>query len=410
MHKDTNSLLIDKKGSLRISESLAGRLVYRQNRRIRRAARNVSTGPSPSLLNLNTICPYYTMFPLDFPLGRLANAKDNDWVLDPFCGRGTTLFAARLLGLGCVGVDSNPIAAAIAAAKLADTSIDAVIETARSILTRVAMPRRLPKGEFWELCFHRGTLRDICILREELNRKCSTSEEIVLRALILGILHGPYQKGNSAYLSNQMPRTYATKPAAAVRFWKRKGKTSPPQVNVLAAIQRRSYHTLSELPPPAKGAVYFGDARSIETLLPRRRRFNWVITSPPYLGMRTYRPDQWLRNWFLGGEDHVEYVQDGQLSHRSERFTEDLSVIWRAVGKRCAPGARLIVRFGYLPSVPIDAYEVLRNSLKLADAGWRICGWVNAGSASNGMRQSEQFGGADRTAAEEVDVYARLEV
>ena len=44
---------------------------------------------------LNGICPYFTMFPLDFPLGILGRrAKPDDRVLDPFCGRGTTNFAA----------------------------------------------------------------------------------------------------------------------------------------------------------------------------------------------------------------------------------------------------------------------------------------------------------------------------
>lgn len=33
--------------------------------------------------------------------------------------------------------------------------------------------------------------------------------------------------------------------------------------------------------------------------------------SPPYYGMRTYLPDQWLRLWFLGGPDYVEH----QLKH-----------------------------------------------------------------------------------------------
>ena len=80
------------------------------------------------MLRLNTVCPYYTMFPLAFPLERLARAEATEWVLDPFCGRGTTVFAARLRGLGCVGIDSNPIAAAIAAAKLTDTTAEAVIE------------------------------------------------------------------------------------------------------------------------------------------------------------------------------------------------------------------------------------------------------------------------------------------
>jgi len=56
------------------------------------------------------------MFPLDFPLGALAEGRPGEWVLDPFCGRGTTLFAARKLGMPSVGIDSNAVAAAIAQA------------------------------------------------------------------------------------------------------------------------------------------------------------------------------------------------------------------------------------------------------------------------------------------------------
>ncbi len=37
-----------------------------------------------------------------------------DWVLDPFCGSGTVLLEARLLGRRAVGVDINPLAAKIA--------------------------------------------------------------------------------------------------------------------------------------------------------------------------------------------------------------------------------------------------------------------------------------------------------
>src|SRR5687768_8325563 len=78
---------------------------------------------------LNTVCPYFTMFPLEFPLQFLGDAPSGKWVLDPFCGRGTTLFAARALGLNAVGIDANPVAAAIAAAKVARvnaTSVEAL--------------------------------------------------------------------------------------------------------------------------------------------------------------------------------------------------------------------------------------------------------------------------------------------
>ncbi|TFE70034.1 hypothetical protein A7K73_05130 [Candidatus Methylacidiphilum fumarolicum] len=367
------------------------------------------TNAQSPILGLNTVCPYYTMFPLEFPLRRLTNADKNEWVLDPFCGRGTTLFAARLLGLGCVGIDSNPIAAAIAAAKLAQTTSDAVVETARSILTSQSSPISMPAGDFWNLCYHPDTLKEICILRERLMESCKTAEEIVLRALLLGILHGPRNRGLPTYLSNQMPRTYATKPNAAVRYWQRTNKTEPPRVDVLNAVKRRAEYSLRIIPPPSKGAVYFGDAQHTDRVVPASYRFNWVVTSPPYFGMCTYRPDQWLRNWFLGGADAVDYSQEGQISHSADRFTEELSNVWKSVAKRCSPGAILIIRFGYLPSVPVDAREILQMSLNLADSGWRIRRWIDAGSANNGRRQSEQFCRMMKAATREFDVYARLE-
>jgi DNA modification methylase len=68
---------------------------------------------------LNAICPYFTMFPLDFPLSILRKyASKEQWVLDPFCGRGTTNYASRALSMSSVGIDASPVAVALSEAKL----------------------------------------------------------------------------------------------------------------------------------------------------------------------------------------------------------------------------------------------------------------------------------------------------
>ena len=167
---------------------------------------------------LNAVCPYFTMFPLEFPLGVLTESQAGQWVLDPFCGRGTTLFAARLCGLGTVGIDVNPVATALAAAKLVQVGAETVIRRCRGLLRSGFEATEVPEGDFWESCFHPDTLADICRLREQLLGVPAEPSVVALRALMLGILHGPLRKGVPTYLSNQMPRTYATKPAAAVRF------------------------------------------------------------------------------------------------------------------------------------------------------------------------------------------------
>src|SRR5439155_298763 len=107
------------------------------------------------LLRLNGLAPYYTMFPLAFPFAALADAKPGDWVMDPFCGRGTTILAARLRGLPSVGVDSNPVAGAIASAKLAMVRASEVISLAREILDnpKPGPVPNTPQSDFWNLCY-----------------------------------------------------------------------------------------------------------------------------------------------------------------------------------------------------------------------------------------------------------------
>src|SRR5438105_2928531 len=108
---------------------------------------------------LNAVCPYFTMYPLDFPLRVLPReANPRSWVFDPFCGRGTTNFAARLRGLPSIGFDSSPVAAAIASAKLANTTFERVVRCAESILSDAPDPMDVPDAPFWKWAFSTTTL------------------------------------------------------------------------------------------------------------------------------------------------------------------------------------------------------------------------------------------------------------
>ena len=100
-------------------------------------------------VRLNAICPYFTMFPLSFPYKTLQNAAKTDLVYDPFCGRGTTNYAARLLGITSYGVDSNPVAFAVAQAKLINANPKSITKRCTDVLqnTRIGS---IPAGDFWE--------------------------------------------------------------------------------------------------------------------------------------------------------------------------------------------------------------------------------------------------------------------
>lgn len=330
------------------------------------------------------------MFPLEFPLGVLTRcAKQGETVLDPFAGRGTTLYAGRLLGLRAFGIDSNPVAVAISEAKLANTHPGRVVAAAQRILEEIKEPHDLPNGEFWQYAFHEKVLKFLCRLREGLLINCETDARKALRAVILGALHGPLGKKQHSYFSNQCPRTYSPKPAYAVKFWRKKGMF-PPEVDVLGIIARRAQRYYGEEMPQAVGSIVVGDSRKIVSYDHMDSEASWIITSPPYYGMRTYIPDQWLRRWFIGGPSHVDYSSHGQLSHASkEAFVDGLRAVWINCAKKAKSGCRLVLRFGAINNRNVDSIELARTSIK--NTPWRIITVRRAGTASTGKRQANQF-------------------
>lgn len=353
---------------------------------------------------LNAICPYFTMFPLEFPLNILKRrAREGDMVLDPFCGRGTTNFAARLVGLSSLGVDSSPVAAAITASKLATTTVDDILDVTQHILTE-REAHRIPASEFWQWAFHPDVLDSLCRLREGLLEDCTTDSRVALRGIVLGALHGPRQKTFPSYFSNQCPRTYAPKPAYATRYWQNR-RFTPEPVDVLAVIERRARRYYGDS-HPISATVRVADSRAAEALQPQLREtlFDWVITSPPYYGMRTYIPDQWLRNWFIGGPETVDYCSSNQIAHSSPQdFVSDLRKVWQNTARVCAKDARMVIRFGGITNRRANPLELAKSSLN--DSGWCITTIRKAGSAVEGRRQADAFLRAKTEPMTEYDVW-----
>jgi hypothetical protein len=219
-------------------------------------------------------------------------------VMDPFCGRGTTLFAARSIGLAARGIDSSPVAVAVARAKLCVVDADAALALASSYITSTNAVV-VPQSEFFRLAFAPKVLRDVCAIRQGLlASKRETDAVVLLRAAMLGCLHGPTSKGlnSQSYFSNQMPRTFASKPDYSVRYWKAKDLKAP-ATDVISVLRRKLSRLPSSCPPEGATAAHavLGDSRYARSLPTSSRDFSVVVTSPPYYGMRTYVEDQWLR-------------------------------------------------------------------------------------------------------------------
>lgn len=364
-------------------------------------------GVTVSQILVNGICPYFTMFPLEFPLKILKkHATPPQTVLDPFCGRGTTNFAARLVGLNSLGIDSSPVATAITAAKLVRVDTVQILSEARDILSSTET-NDIPSGEFWEWAYHPEVLTELCQFRTAFLEECSSPARMALRGIILGALHGPRQKTIQSYFSNQNTRTFAPKPAYATRYWKKRN-LFPSRVDILEIIERkaRRYYD-SHL--KSRGEVVLGDSREAVSFstVSDNAKFSWVITSPPYYGMRTYIPDQWLRNWLIGGTDRVDYSSRDQVLHSSpEDFVADIRKVWNNVAEVCESDVTLIVRFGGIADRKANPLDLAKESFK--ESPWRLMTICNAGSAKKGRRQADIFLQKKSDPVLEYDLWAKL--
>lgn len=362
---------------------------------------------------LNAICPYFTMFPLEYPLGVLKRyLKDAPVVMDPFCGRGTTLFAARKLGLAARGIDSSPVAVAIARAKLAEVDVERVLSLADLYMAEHGNVA-VPTTKFFRAAFNLQVLQRLCAIRHGLLQvRRDTAATVILRATMLGCLHGPTSKTEEgrSYFSNQMPRTFSSKPDYSVRYWKEKG-LKPPKVDVRAVLERKLRRLDSGHEKPAGALTHArrGDSRQLGSLPAAERDFSVVVTSPPYYGMRTYVEDQWLRNWFLGGPDHVVYGESTQLGHDGlDDFAESLGRVWKNMAATHSDRLDMHIRFGIIPSLSVDAKALMRASLEASGVSWKEISVRGAKTAESGKRQAVHMA-ADSAAAIEYDFHVLRE-
>lgn len=360
---------------------------------------------------LNAICPYFAMFPLDYPKKIIDSSKITS-VLDPFCGRGTTNLAARSAGIFSVGIDSSKVAYSIASSKMVKTTPKDIVSECQNILNS-NIPADKPEGEFWSMMYRSEVLEDICRIREALLDDCCSSERIALRGIMLGALHGPLRvDGSSSYLSNQFPRTYASKPNYSVKYWKSKGHLEPPCVSVIKTVEERAIRYYTGIDENPNGFIINGDSTKPSTFASikeriENRRFDAIITSPPYLKMYTYIPDQWIRHWFVGGPSSVEYSLEGQIHDGVSEFERQLETVWNNCANICDNGAHLYIRFGKIGSDDNDPFDILTKSLENTD--WSNIVFSEAGVPVRGRRQSDSFLNNNPNGYREIDVCAILD-
>jgi DNA modification methylase len=271
--------------------------------------------------------PYYAMFPTSFATEVVKEyTKRRQYVLDPFAGRGTSLFAAAAEDRVGIGVEINPVGWVYGKAKLQTASKIAVENRLRFIGKKALSYRteaaKLP--EFFEWCFC-PRVREFLVAARDILEWRRRKTDWTTMALLLIDLHGKRQNS----LSNQMRQTKAMSPQYAVRWWKKRHK-HPPDIDPVEFMLRKvSWRYRKGRLSPGQSRIYLGDSRDKLKVIARQSKgtgAKLLLTSPPYQGVTNYFYDQWLRLWLLGGPDKP-YSPREQCKRKFENKDEYITML-----------------------------------------------------------------------------------
>lgn len=254
--------------------------------------------------------PYYAMFPLTFAFETVHEYSDEgDAVLDPFAGRGSSIYAAAVQGRSGLGIEINPVGWIYGRAKLQTCTPDWAVRRLNRV--KEAVPHfgeaasNMP--EFFHHCYAPQVLRFLLAARSVLNWRRNKSDA-TLMALILIYLHGKRERS----LSNQMRQAKAMSPDYSVRWWKERDM-EPPELDPFAFMEKRiQWRYKKGRPVSSDSEVKLGNSEEVLRDVQRNVRegtqqpFSLLFTSPPYYGVTNYYYDQWLRLWMLDGPPHPE--------------------------------------------------------------------------------------------------------
>jgi len=194
-------------------------------------------------------------------------------VLDPFCGVGTALLAAKEQKIDSVGVDASPLAVFISKTKTEDYSQNDINET-KAFLHR-SKGMKAVEGLRWEFelfdpraVFPKRNLNQILALRNSIEEESPRVRNLLLLALLSVIPQASMMVKDGGVL--KIKKNKRALPAKEI--FKRKVK------KIVRELEARE--TFGHVPK-----VFLGDARALD--IPENS-VDLILTSPPYLNNIDY--------------------------------------------------------------------------------------------------------------------------
>lgn len=202
-------------------------------------------------------------------LTKLKTNPNEDYILDPFCGVGTTPLTSKMLGYNHIGIDILPLCTFITKTKLANYNPKKIEEILLGINGK---PKSKPEkfGSYYiDKSFDSKVLSKILNLKQEISEISNKEAKNLARLALLSIL---------------LPASKAVRDGGFLRFNKEKipeNVTSLFNKKILMIIEDIKN---SKFTKKTDSIILNDDARTCNI----DKKFSAVITSPPYLNRYDY--------------------------------------------------------------------------------------------------------------------------
>ena len=201
------------------------------------------------------------------------NLQKGSWVLDPFCGGGTTLLASKQAGLNARGYDILPFSVFLSNVKTDNYAIETLKSTRKAIEAKKVIRNptiSLPDIDIIRKAFTTGVARELIAIKHLINDIGDTTSRSFFNLALLSILES---------VSN------TTKAGGFLRMVERNINPSKVRDSFLKRVDSMIADIVAA-PSTPKVIVNasIGDARSLKI----NRLYDAIITSPPYPNRHDY--------------------------------------------------------------------------------------------------------------------------
>lgn len=307
--------------------------------------------------------------------------QKDDIVLDPFCGSGTTLLEARVLGRNAIGLDINPLAALISEVKTTSLDID---ELSLAIsLTKEELKNgngkltvEFPNIDYWFCKKAQNELSRIKVSIENLQGRFKKDSYDFLLVCLSAIIR------KSSYADPRIAKTYKSKRVLE----KKKNGWVPTPTQYFEDILDKNFERIKSLSEHLKTnnnyvKVFQGDAREAPSILNQNgiEEIDFIITSPPYINAQDYFRSYKLELWWLGlaTPEEVRYLNklaigtenisgsnyDSKPNSDSRLLDLTLNKIWKINKKK------FYIIYNYFKNMN----HIFRESHKMLKMGGHFC-------------------------------------